>query len=168
MEALKTERNRRRATIAILGKKGLCRKMSVEFYELQPRQSGGESFVVARLWRGPLTSWIKWSYNDVNYNFSGHLLATYPPINSEAALKASVVVGHRLTSDGEKRRWKNLTNRVQLGGMVESEFCCSICESDWAFEDLILAVELRTASSISSIPHPRIAIRNLRSRIQCL
>ncbi|GAQ82439.1 hypothetical protein KFL_001110150 [Klebsormidium nitens] len=147
VEALEKERGRRRATPGLLGKKGLCGKVSVEVYELQPHNSGGEAYAVARLWRGPLRSWIHLTYKEVSYGFNDQLLPACPPEESEESLKASVTVGQRPTSDGEGRRWKNLVHKVQLKGSVdESEFCCPTCESDWSFEKLTLAVELRTAS----------------------
>lgn len=129
-----------------IGKRGLCGKLSLQLFELQPQPSGAIAFKVARLSRGLLRTSNLLTFEDFPryvLNISGWLSPALPLIDHskpgliEGALIAIVEVG--------TQRMKQVLTRRVLKGPEEREpgFCCSTCGLDLAFEELALELCIR-------------------------
>lgn len=124
-------------------KKGLCEKVCLELYELQPQQSGGGAFVVAGVWSGLLKVSKVLTFGPGCplkhlLTFYGRLSPARPP---DGALTAAIELG-TLPKPRDRKQGKRRDTRVLR--THESEFCCNLCElAGWALEELNLRVDVR-------------------------
>lgn len=145
---MQEERGRRCATRGA-GKKGLCGKVCLELYELQSQQSGGAALAITRLWSGPLRSAHTDRARTLLFKFEGRLSPNGPPRPvgyglTEEALSAVVNIGTRPTSQGGRER-------LRLANNWEPEFCCSVCESGWAFEEPKILLDIRKVPQVALV-----------------
>lgn len=128
--------------------RGLCERMSLEVFEVQPYQMAGKAVTVARRCIGALKVSTILKYEEIFFDLHGRLLPTCGPFDVKLtgsradALNGKVTLGGRATTQEEKRSWRHRMEVLpRPGGMAN--YCCSACLSKWALETLQLTAEIR-------------------------